>query len=139
MAIASETAAGNYDTAGFWVAVILILSFCDRGGDQYHFRTGHEDKKVDLMAISVDIKKNFKGFFLQVKFDSTAAAVGFLGASGSGKSMTLRCIAGIETPDEGKIVINGKNSVRFSKEDQPQTPRRGGSAIFFRIMPCFQP
>ena len=27
VAIASETAAGNYDTAGFWVAVILILSF----------------------------------------------------------------------------------------------------------------
>ncbi|MFZ7130811.1 MAG: sulfate/molybdate ABC transporter ATP-binding protein, partial [Eubacteriales bacterium] len=28
--------------------------------------------------------------------------------SGSGKSMTLRCIAGIETPDSGKIILNGK-------------------------------
>lgn len=27
VAIASETAAGNYGTAGFWVAVILVLSF----------------------------------------------------------------------------------------------------------------
>lgn len=27
VAIASETAAGNYDTAGFWVVVILVLSF----------------------------------------------------------------------------------------------------------------
>lgn len=27
VAIASETAAGNYDTAGFWVAVIVTLSF----------------------------------------------------------------------------------------------------------------
>lgn len=27
VAIASETAAGNYDTAGFWVVIILVLSF----------------------------------------------------------------------------------------------------------------
>lgn len=27
VAIASETAAGNYDTAGFWVIIILVLSF----------------------------------------------------------------------------------------------------------------
>ena len=27
VAIAAETAAGNYDKAGFWVAIILVLSF----------------------------------------------------------------------------------------------------------------
>ncbi|MFR6581274.1 MAG: ATP-binding cassette domain-containing protein [Ruminococcus sp.] len=37
-----------------------------------------------------------------------AGTIGILGASGSGKSMTLRSIAGIETPDSGRIVINGK-------------------------------
>ena len=31
-----------------------------------------------------------------------------LGASGCGKSMTLKCIAGIEQPDEGVIVLNGR-------------------------------
>lgn len=60
------------------------------------------------MAVSVDITKKFQNFSLKVKFESEASAMGLLGASGSGKSMTLRCIAGIETPDEGKIVINGK-------------------------------
>lgn len=60
------------------------------------------------MAIKVDIKKKFRNFSLQVKFDSDSSRMGVLGASGSGKSMTLRCIAGIESPDEGKIVINGK-------------------------------
>lgn len=60
------------------------------------------------MALSVNIKKNFKGFALSVDFESESSTMGFLGASGSGKSMTLKCIAGIEEPDEGKIIVNGK-------------------------------
>ena len=60
------------------------------------------------MAVSVNIEKNFRDFSLKVQFEGSSAAIGLLGASGSGKSMTLRCIAGIETPDRGKIVINGK-------------------------------
>ena len=60
------------------------------------------------MAVSVNIEKNFRDFSLKVKFEGSSAAIGLLGASGSGKSMTLRCIAGIETPDKGKIIINGK-------------------------------
>lgn len=60
------------------------------------------------MSISVNIEKSFRGFTLKVQFETTDLSTGILGASGSGKSMTLRCIAGIETPDRGKIVIHGK-------------------------------
>lgn len=60
------------------------------------------------MAVYVDIEKNFRGFHLKVKLKSDSPTMGILGASGSGKSMTLRCIAGIETPDRGKIIVNGK-------------------------------
>ena len=60
------------------------------------------------MAIELDIQKNFKGFSLDVKLKGQAGTIGILGASGSGKSMTLRSIAGIETPDSGRIIINGK-------------------------------
>lgn len=60
------------------------------------------------MSICINIEKNFKGFSLKTKFDTQSPSTGILGASGSGKSMMLRCIAGIETPDRGKIVINGK-------------------------------
>ena len=60
------------------------------------------------MAVSINIEKKFRDFSLKVKFEGSSAAIGLLGASGSGKSMTLRCIAGIETPDKGKIIINGK-------------------------------
>ncbi|MDL2327654.1 ATP-binding cassette domain-containing protein [Ruminococcaceae bacterium OttesenSCG-928-A11] len=60
------------------------------------------------MSLSVDIKKRFKGFTLAVRFTSEGGPLGILGASGSGKSMTLKCIAGIETPDEGHIEVNGR-------------------------------
>lgn len=59
------------------------------------------------MSVHVDIKKRLASFTLEVNIDAGAETLGLLGASGSGKSMTLRCIAGIETPDEGVIEVNG--------------------------------
>ena len=66
------------------------------------------------MALSVHIKKKLKDFELVVDFDMEEGIVGFLGSSGCGKSMTLKCIAGIETPDEGSIVLDGE--VLFDKK-----------------------
>lgn len=60
------------------------------------------------MSIKVKIKKAFKDFLLDVDFSTEAKQLGILGASGCGKSMTLKCIAGIETPDEGQIIIDGR-------------------------------
>ena len=59
------------------------------------------------MSLSVNIRKNLGAFKLDIAFESNEGVLGFLGASGSGKSMTLRCIAGIEKPDEGCIVLDG--------------------------------
>lgn len=42
------------------------------------------------MAVKVNIEKNFRDFSLKVDFEGSSAAIGLLGASGSGKSMTLR-------------------------------------------------
>lgn len=60
------------------------------------------------MELLVDIQKKLPGFMLDVKFETGKDILGLLGASGSGKSMTLRCIAGIDTPDTGRIVLNGR-------------------------------
>lgn len=60
------------------------------------------------MDLYVEIKKRFPGFNLDIKFEGSKERIGLLGASGSGKSMTLRCIAGLVKPDEGKIMVNGK-------------------------------
>lgn len=60
------------------------------------------------MRLYVDIEKNLPGFDLKVKFSINNGTLGLLGASGSGKSMTLRCIAGIDTPSKGKIILNDR-------------------------------
>ncbi|URN85110.1 sulfate/molybdate ABC transporter ATP-binding protein [Acetobacterium wieringae] len=60
------------------------------------------------MAFMIDIKKNLYDFQLAVKLQTEEEIIGILGASGSGKSMLLRCIAGLVKPDQGQIIINGK-------------------------------
>ena len=45
---------------------------------------------------------------LSVDMELTDEIVSVIGMSGSGKSMTLKCIAGIETPDSGFISLNGR-------------------------------
>lgn len=60
------------------------------------------------MGLKVDIQKKLAGFELDVKFETSGKTVALLGASGSGKSMTLKCIAGLEKPDYGIIQKDGK-------------------------------
>ncbi len=66
------------------------------------------------MALIVDIRKNFGSFELNTKFEADGGVMGILGASGCGKSMTLRCIAGVVKPDEGHIELDG--TVFFDSE-----------------------
>lgn len=60
------------------------------------------------MAIDIKIRKEFGSFCLNVSMKSTSKRIGILGASGCGKSLTLKSIAGIERPDEGYVNINGR-------------------------------
>lgn len=60
------------------------------------------------MAINVQVRKKLDSFLLDISFESKSKRIGILGASGCGKSMTLKSIAGIETPDEGRIEVEGR-------------------------------
>ena len=83
------------------------------------------------MSLSVDITKNFGDFTLEVAFEAEDETLGFLGASGCGKSLTLRCIAGIETPDKGRIVVNDR--VFFDSEKKINlTPQQRKTALLFQ-------
>lgn len=68
----------------------------------------------------VQIYKKLAEFDLDVSFQVEDNILGLMGASGSGKSMILKCIAGIETPDRGRIVLN--NHVLFDSEKKINVP-----------------
>jgi molybdate transport system permease protein len=75
--------------------------------------------KIELI---VDIQKQLPGFRLDVSFQTDQTPLGLLGASGAGKSLILRCIAGLDTPDRGRIVLNGR--VLFDSEKGINLPPR---------------
>lgn len=58
------------------------------------------------MSISVSVKRKLETFELDVHFSSHEKIVGLLGASGAGKSMLLKTIAGLFEPESGKIVVD---------------------------------
>lgn len=79
------------------------------------------------MSLEVTITKRFEGFTLHADFAAGNTAAAILGASGCGKSMTLRCIAGVVKPDSGRIVLDGR--VLFDSEkgiDLPPQQRNVG-------------
>ncbi len=59
------------------------------------------------MALIVEICKRLGDFTLEVSFSAGGERLALLGASGSGKTVTLRCIAGVLTPDRGHIELDG--------------------------------
>ena len=79
------------------------------------------------MSLFVDIEKNYGSFHLKMKFETGDDTLALLGASGCGKSLTLKCIAGIETPDRGRIVVD--DVVLFDSQKKinlsPQQRRTG--------------
>ena len=66
------------------------------------------------MKLEVDIKKKLNEFALDIQISAESDRIGILGASGSGKSMLLKSIAGIEMPDRGCISLD--EEVLFDRE-----------------------
>ncbi|MEO0374397.1 MAG: molybdate ABC transporter permease subunit [Cyanobacteria bacterium P01_A01_bin.17] len=143
MAIYFAVEGGDLREATFWSAIVLSLSLggiiLANGLTQRRFwlrwtqRSGSRDngamlfsdrdrseceeagaKRFTRLRLEVEICKRLPEFILSVKFVADDQPLGILGASGAGKSLILRCIAGIETPDTGRIVLNGR--VLFDSE-----------------------
>ncbi len=127
IAIFFAAEAGDLRRAMLWVALTVGMSLASIGALHYW---GTADRPAPRPAaaaeppvivvttapvstacraeLEVDVRKRLPGFELAVRLHNRARTLGLLGASGSGKSMTLACIAGLETPDEGRIVLNGR-------------------------------
>ena len=88
------------------------------------------------MKLSVYLEKKLRAFTLQVDFTVKDEVFALLGASGCGKSMTLKCIAGIEKPDKGRIVLDGE--VLFdSQQDIDLPPQRRQLGYLFQNYALF--
>ncbi len=148
MAIYFAVEAGAMNEAWVWVLVIMGISlsgiiavnYWGRGNKEWGIENrdwgiGNREKPalsiltntrahsaLTNSGLFVDIQKQLPGFLLDVSFSTDEQVLGLLGASGAGKSMILRCIAGIEIPTKGRIVLNGR--VLFDSEKGINIPSR---------------
>ncbi len=144
MAIYFAVEAGAMEEAWFWSIAIMVISLSgiiavnywqeNRRGERKRGQGGHggqggQGSELSGLAtqssnsgLIVDIEKILPDFYLKVSFSADHQPLGFLGSSGAGKSMILRCIAGIETPTKGKIILNGR--VLFDSERGINVPSR---------------
>jgi ABC-type spermidine/putrescine transport systems, ATPase components len=82
------------------------------------------------MSLYIDIEKSYGKFKLAIKLETGNETVALLGASGCGKSMTLRCIAGIERPDRGRIIIDGVTLFDSDRHINLSPQKRGAGLLF---------
>ena len=88
------------------------------------------------MSLEINIEKKLDGFTLRAAFTAGNTSTALLGASGCGKSMTLRCIAGIVKPDCGRIVLDGR--VLFdSAQHIDLPPQQRGVGLLFQNYALF--
>ncbi len=78
------------------------------------------------MLIQVEVKKRLAAsgrvFTLDVDFASESSRLALFGPSGSGKTLTLHLIAGLLTPDSGRVVVGDR--VLFDKSYNLNLPAR---------------
>ncbi|OUL28811.1 molybdate ABC transporter permease subunit [Nostoc sp. 106C] len=143
MAIYFAVEAGAMEEAWFWAIAIMVISLSGiiavnfwqevrgigRLKDKGTRGQGGQGSELSLLytpsssvGLFVDIEKRLPSFHLKVTFNTDRQPLGLLGRSGAGKSMILRCIAGIETPTRGRIVLNGR--VLFDSEQGINLPSR---------------
>ncbi|MCC5624302.1 molybdate ABC transporter permease subunit [Nostoc sp. CHAB 5715] len=147
MAIYFAVEGGAMNEAWFWAIAIMVISLSGiiavnfwqelrekrRGVGSREWGVGGAggaggenlytlDSSFESGGLFVNIEKVLPSFDLKVAFTTDEQPLGLLGGSGAGKSMILRCLAGIETPTRGRIVLNGR--VLFDSEQGINLPSR---------------
>jgi molybdate ABC transporter permease protein len=142
LAIYAAVEAGANQEAWLWTAIILSMSFSAIALSHLwaHLWASQRERKKEKgkrkkekiqsnyelritnyqEGLVIDIEKQLPEFDLQIALHCVDKSIGVLGASGTGKSMLLKCIAGMETPSSGRIAINGK--VLFDSEQKINLP-----------------
>lgn len=101
----------------------------------------HTQPKIRLKDVHKSFGKKhiLQGFSLDVM---PQESVVIIGGSGTGKSVTLKCILGLLTPDQGEIEIDGKPTVVLSKSDREAVNAKIGmlfqNAALFDSLPVWE-
>jgi len=83
------------------------------------------------MELSIRAEKAFGNFRLTADFRASGDRIGIFGPSGGGKSTLTRLIAGLETPEQGEIVLN--DSCLFSSSRRINlAPEKRRIAVVFQ-------
>ena len=98
------------------LGVVVGINYVDRGERITSKNRGYQQRsttlspsKEQVRILEVDIQKQLPNFLLDITFKvDSNRPLGILGTSGAGKTTLLRCIAGLETPDRGRIVLNDR-------------------------------
>lgn len=153
IAIFSAAEGGDMRVAFLWVSLIVVLSLAIIRLLNWQRKTRklvpnqmtpsmvsapappslpprNMDETSPSATLEISVEKALEYFNLEVKFCAGRGAVGLLGASGAGKSMTLRMIAGIVAPDRGRIVLNGRVLYDSTTHHNVRAARRKIGVVF---------
>ncbi|MGB9254924.1 MAG: ATP-binding cassette domain-containing protein, partial [Candidatus Korobacteraceae bacterium] len=94
-----------------------------------------------MSQLSVRIRKSFGGergslFALDVEFSAAAGFTILFGASGAGKTTLLDCIAGLQTPETGRIAV-GTNALFDSSGGVDIPPNRRAVGYLLQTLALF--
>lgn len=82
------------------------------------------------LVFDCDFLLSLGKFQLLANLQSTKQVMGLFGVSGSGKTSILHSIAGINTPKQGKIIINGQTWFDSQKKINLSTQQRRVGLVF---------
>jgi molybdate transport system permease protein len=157
MAIFSAVEDGDMRAALLWVVLIVAVSLCiirlltwqtgacksrrfsapaesmvlsNSSNVELSTPKSQASESARVEKFDIHVEKELDNFSLRVAFHTGEGAIGLLGASGAGKSMTLRMIAGIVAPDRGRIVLSDR--VLFDSATRQSVPaaRRKIGVVF---------
>lgn len=87
----------------------------------------------------VDVEKRLDRFSLAVRFDTKSRVTALFGPSGAGKTTIINMVAGLVTPDSGRIVFSGRPLFDSMAKVNVPTHRRRIGYVFqdARLFPHF--
>lgn len=83
-----------------------------------------------MTNLSIDIKSKLHSYDMDISFKTSSKRIGILGASGAGKSMLLKFISGIISPDHGTIKIDEEIIFDSSKKINIKPQKRDVAYMF---------